>query len=81
LLAQAAFTGPAFLDCADAPGRAWEGLRLGLHGVILKPCPAWAQVAEFAATQNATLLSAAPPALDLAPPGAVRRLEAWLAEN
>jgi hypothetical protein len=81
LLAQTAFTGPAFLDCANAPGRAWEGLKLGLRGVILAPCPAWAQVGEYAASQNATLLSAVPPALDLALSGAERRLEAWFAEN
>jgi hypothetical protein len=81
LLAAAAFTGPAFLDCADAPGRAWEGLKLGLRGVILKPCPASAQIAAYAAAQNAILLPAAPLALDLATSGAVRRLEAWLAEN
>lgn len=79
LLTAAAFTGPAFLDCADAPGRAWEGLKLGLSGVILAPCPSWAQVAEYAATQGATVLAEAPPALDLAAPGAARRLEDWLA--
>jgi hypothetical protein len=78
LLAAANFTGPAFLDCANAPGRAWEGLKLGLPGIILTPCPAWAQVAEYAAAQGAALLPAAPPALDLAAPGAARRLEAWL---
>ncbi len=78
LLAAANFTGPAFLDCANAPGRAWEGLKLGLPGIILAPCPAWDQVAEYAAAQGAALLPAAPPALDLAAPGAARRLEAWL---
>ena len=78
LLAAAAHTGPAFLDCADAPGRAWEGLKLGLTGIILRPCPAWDQVAEYAASLGATLLTAAPPALDLAMPGATRRLPAWL---
>ena len=78
LLAAAGFTGPALLDCADAPGRAWEGLKLGLAGIILAPCPAWAQVAEYAAAQNASLLAAAPPALDLAQPGAARHLAGWL---
>jgi hypothetical protein len=81
LLTASAFTGPAFLDCADAPGRAWEGLKLGLRGIILAPCPTWEQVAEYAATQNATLLSAAPPALDLAAPGAARQLENWLGSD
>lgn len=79
LLAAAGVTGPAFLDCADAPGRAWEGLQLGLPGIVLAPCPAWPQIAEYAATLGASLLPAAPPALDLAAPGAARRLKAWLA--
>lgn len=78
LLAATAFTGPAFLDCADAPGRAWEGLKLGLPGIILAPCPAWDQVQAFAATRGATLLPAAPPALDLGLPQAANRLAAWL---
>jgi hypothetical protein len=81
LLAAAAFNGPAFLDCGDAPGRAWEGLKLGLSGIILAPCPAWDQVAEYAAAQGATLLEAAPPALDLATPGAARQLEGWLGRD
>jgi hypothetical protein len=81
LLAAANFTGPAFLDCANAPGRAWEGLKLGLPGIILAPCPAWAQVAEYAAAQGAALLPAAPPALNLATPGAARKLEAWLNQS
>ncbi len=63
------------------PGRAWEGLKLGLTGIILAPCPAWAQVADYAATQNATLLTAAPDALDLGLPGAARLLESWLATD
>jgi hypothetical protein len=78
LLAAAGFTGPAFLDCADAPGRAWEGLKLGLPGIILAPCPAWPQIAEYAAALGAALLATAPPALDLATPGAVRQVTPWL---
>ena len=81
LLRAARFTGPALLDCADAPGRAWEGLALGLPGIVLLPCPAWDQIAEYAATRNALLLPAAPPALDMAQPGAARRVEAWLDAN
>lgn len=81
LLAAAGGGLPAFLDCADAPGRAWEGLKLGLRGIILAPCPAWAQVAEYAAAQGALLRPAAPPALDLATPGARRRLTAWVTGN
>jgi hypothetical protein len=81
LLAAAGVTGPAFLDCADAPGRAWEGLVLGLPGIILRPCPAWDQVAEYAAARGATLLDTAPPALDLAAPCASRQLNDWLTGN
>ena len=81
LLAAANFAGPAFLDCANAPGRAWEGLKLGLPGIILAPCPAWDQVAEYAAAQGAALLPTAPPALDMAAPGAARKLEAWLNQS
>ncbi len=79
LLTQAAFNGVALLDCADAPGRALEALKLGLTGIVLR-CPpaAFAVVAELAAAQNALLLAQAPPALDLAQPGAIRQLEAWL---
>jgi hypothetical protein len=49
--------------------------------VVLAPCPAWAQVAAYAAAQGALLLPAPPPALDLAMPGAKRRLPAWLRGN
>ncbi|WP_297493340.1 hypothetical protein [Acidocella sp.] len=79
LLAAAQVNVPALLDCADAPGRAWEALKLGLPGVILHPCPAAAQVAEYAALRGAILLPAAPPALDLGLPGAAWRLDNWLA--
>jgi hypothetical protein len=79
LLSAAHVTGPAFLDCAAAPGRAWEGLKLGLPGIILAPCPAWPQIAEYAAAQGAVLLDAAPAALDLASPGAARQVDPWLA--
>ncbi len=78
VLAAADYTGPALLDCGPAPGRAWEALKLGLPGAILAPCPAWDQVADYAATQGALLLPAPPPALDLAAAGAGKRLTAWL---
>lgn len=78
LLTAGGVSGPAFLDCADAPGRAWEGLKLGLPGIILAPCPAWPQIAAYAATRGAALLDSAPPALDLATPGAARQVEPWL---
>jgi hypothetical protein len=73
-------TGPDVLDCADAPGRAMEALRAGCRIIVLDPAvPAAALVAVRAATIGAAVLDAPPPALDLAAPGAARRLEAWLA--
>ena len=72
---------PAFLDCAAAPGRAFEALALGVPGIILAPCPAWDQLAAHAAARGATLLAAAPPALDLSKPGAAQALESWLTGN
>lgn len=70
---------PDVLDCADAPGRALEALAVGCPIVVLAPCPAWATVAERAAGYGATLLAARPEALDLAEPGAMRHIAAWLA--
>jgi hypothetical protein len=79
LIAAAETEQPAFLDCADAPGRAVEALRLGLRGVILSCEPAlFATVSGIAAARGAVLLATAPPALDLALRNAERRLEAWL---
>ncbi len=67
------------LDCADAPGRAMEALRIGLRGIVLDPaCPAFAAVQDVALQCGARLLSSRPAALDLAEPGAERRLAAWL---
>lgn len=69
----------AILDCAAAPGRAMEALRLGVQIVVLaKDCPAFATVAAIASAHGARLLGEAPPALDLADPAARRRLAAWL---
>jgi hypothetical protein len=71
--------GPDVLDCADAPGRAMEALRAGCRIIVLDPgVPAWGLVAARAATLGARVLAIAPPALDLAAPGAMRRLAAWL---
>ncbi len=79
LIAAAETDGPAFLDCADAPGRAVEALRLGLRGVVLNCEPLlFEAVAGIARAQGAVLLANAPPALDLASHDAARRLEAWL---
>lgn len=68
------------LDCADAPGRALEALALGQPALVLDPAlPAFAEIAAIAEARGTRLLAARPPALDLAQPGAARRLAAWLA--
>jgi hypothetical protein len=68
------------LDCGFAPGRALEALRAGQTQLILRADPrVWADIAERTASLGGTLHAEAPPALDLAMRGALRRLEAWLA--
>lgn len=69
---------PDVLDCGDAPGRALEALSLGCRVVVLRPGPAFADIAERAAAQGARLLAEPPAALDLHDRGALRRLDAWL---
>jgi hypothetical protein len=72
--------GPDILDCADAPGRAMEALRAGCRLIVLDPAvPAFALVTARAAAIGALVLPARPPALNLGEPGALRRLDAWLA--
>ncbi len=67
------------LDCGDAAGRAVEALRLGQRGLILSGgCPQRPAVLERAAPLGAIVLPSRPPALDLAEPGARRRLDSWL---
>ncbi len=67
------------LDCGAAPGRAMEALRAGQALLVLDPaCPAFTRVASVAAGLGARVLTARPPALDLACPGAARALPAWL---
>jgi hypothetical protein len=79
MLEEAGHEGPALLDCADAPGRAVEALRLGLFGLVLAAEPLiFQRVAAIAAETPTILLEAAPPALDLAEANALRRLTAWL---
>ena len=57
----------AILDAADAPGHALEALRAGFIRVVLDPAlPGFAALSALAAGMGATLLPAAPPALDLA---------------
>ena len=68
------------LDCADAPGRALAAIRAGQQTLILAPTiPAFPAVAAIAAARGLVLLAERPPALDLAEPGASRRLAAWVA--
>ena len=69
---------PDVLDCGDAPGRALEALSLGCRVVVLRPGPAFADIAERAAAQGARLLAEPPAALDLGHRAALRRLDAWL---
>jgi hypothetical protein len=79
VVAASGTAGPDILDCADAPGRAMEALRAGCRIVILDPAvPAAPLVAARAAVIGAVVLAAPPPALDLAAPGALRRLAAWV---
>ncbi len=67
------------LDCADAPGLALGAIRAGQRALVLSPdVPGFAAVASLARERGLTVLSARPPALDLARPGARRRLHAWL---
>lgn len=70
------------LDCADAAGRALEALRIGQKALILDPgCTAFAAVAAAAAECGAVLRDRRPESLDLAEPGAMRRLPPWLARD
>jgi hypothetical protein len=79
LMALGAGGNPDILDCGDAPGRAMEALRAGCRLLVLDPAvPAWSLVAARASTIGAELLAERPPALDLAKPGALRQLPAWL---
>ncbi len=67
------------LDCADSPGHCMAALRAGQLRLVLHPaCPAFGAVTAAAATRGATVLPARPPALDLAAPGAGRKLADWL---
>lgn len=68
------------LDCADAPGAAMAGLRLGQRRIVLDAgCPALARVAAVAATLGGEILTQRPNCLDLGDPAAERGLANWLA--
>jgi hypothetical protein len=67
------------LDCADAAGRALAAIRVGQPALILAPdAPGFAAAAAIAGAHGLILLTERPPALDLARPGAGRRLADWL---
>ncbi len=67
------------LDCADAPGRAMEALRLGQPALILAPhLASFPAVSAAATAQHAIVLPHRPAALDMSTHGAHRRLLAWL---
>lgn len=72
---------PDALDCSDLAGRALEALSVGCRIIVLHPCPAYPAIVERAGLVSARVLSARPPALDLAEPGAERRVTAWLARS
>jgi hypothetical protein len=68
------------LDCGAAPGHAMAALRVGQRLLLLDPaCPAFAAVADAAATLGAYVLAERPPALDLSARGSRRALAGWLA--
>ena len=70
---------PDVLDCGCACGRALEALRGGQLLLVLRaPAALWEDVADRAHRLGGTVLFEAPPALDLASPGAARRLAAYL---
>jgi hypothetical protein len=71
------------LDCGDAPGRAAEALRAGQRCLVLLPVPPgpYERVRLMAEALGAELLPAMPDALDLARPGARRRLQDWLVQG
>ncbi len=69
---------PDALDCADAPGRALEALSLGCRIIVLRPGPAFADIAGRAAALGAAVLPQPPPSLDLGDRKAEWRLAAWI---
>jgi len=67
------------LDCAAAPGLALGAFRIGQRCIVLDPgAPGWSSVAAIAASLGGVVLTARPPALDMADRAAARRLHDWL---
>ncbi len=69
---------PDVLDCADAPGRALEALSVRCGIIVLRPGPAFADIARRAEAQGAIVLAEPPPSLDLGDRKTAWRLPAWL---
>jgi hypothetical protein len=71
------------LDCGDAPGRAAEALRAGQRRLVLAPLPpgGYERVRLMAEALGAEVRPDMPEALDLASPGARRRLAEWLSQG
>jgi hypothetical protein len=70
---------PDVLDCGESTGRALEAVRAGQRLLVLRTEPVlFRDVAERAARGGGEVLACAPPALDMASRGALRRLEEWL---
>ncbi|POF63150.1 hypothetical protein CFR73_06485 [Novacetimonas maltaceti] len=70
---------PAFLDCGMAAGRAAEGLRAGLAGVIVDPaCTQHVALAELARVTGGRCLRARPDAHVIGGPDAALRLRGYL---
>lgn len=68
------------LDCDDLAGIAVEALHAGCRAIVFTgPEEQAAQLAALAEVCGARMLREPPSALDLALPGARRRLAAWLA--
>ncbi len=68
------------LDCADAPGRALEALRLRQRAIVLEPGSiGFEDVVSRAALLGVRVLPGRPEAFDCGARGAERRVAAWLA--
>lgn len=68
------------LDCGELAGIAVAALHAGCPAIVFTGSEAQAaRLAALAGVCGARMLRAAPPALDLALPGARRHLAAWLA--
>lgn len=70
------------LDCAASPGAAMAALRVGCRALVLRrEVPAWPAVAAATASLGGELFASRPESLDLAGPGAGRRLPDWLGHS